>query len=114
MKNYKIGRNYAILFKVFQGSRMVWNGGKEMEGINLYSTLYYQKSVFKGSYRGMNFHIQKGGGEDNPVLTATAWKGPYILEKTTEEIVTRDFAFSEEGIASADKWLMEQQKILCL
>lgn len=85
-----------------------------MEGINLYSTPYYKKSVFKGSYRGMNFHLQKGGGEDAPVLMATAWKGPYILEKTTEEVVTKDFEFSDEGIASADKWLMEQREILCL
>lgn len=89
-------------------------GGLYMEGINLYSTPYYKKSVFKGSYRGMNFHLQKGGGEEDPVLTATAWKGPYILEKTTEEVVTKDFEFSDEGIASADEWLTEQQKILCL
>ena len=26
-----------------------------MEGITLYSIDYYKKSVFKGSYRGMNF-----------------------------------------------------------
>lgn len=85
-----------------------------MEGITLYSILYYERSVFKGSYRGMNFHIQKGGEEGSPVLTVTAWKGPYILEKTTEEIVTKDFVFSDEGIAKADEWLTEQQKILCL
>lgn len=85
-----------------------------MEGITLYSTLYYQRSVFKGSYRGMNFHIAKGGDEEHPVLTATAWKGPFILEKTTEEIVTHDFEFSDEGIQAADEWLTEQQKIICL
>ena len=85
-----------------------------MEGITLYSTLYYQRSVFKGSYRGMNFHIQKGGSEEDPVLVAKAWKGPLILEKTTEEVVTKEFEFSDEGIAAADEWLTSQQQILCL
>ena len=35
-----------------------------MEGITLYSIDYYKKSVFKGSYRGMNFRISKDGDED--------------------------------------------------
>ena len=43
-----------------------------MEGIVLYSIQYYKKTVFKGSYRGMNFRIGKGGEEDAPKLVATA------------------------------------------
>ena len=35
-----------------------------MEGITLYSIDYYKKSVFKGSYRGMNFRISKDGDEE--------------------------------------------------
>lgn len=84
-----------------------------MEGITLYSILYYEKSVFKGSYRGMNFRLEKNDKEENKLLTATAWKGPFILEKTEEIPVTQDFVFSDEGIAQAEKWLEEQQKILC-
>ncbi len=84
-----------------------------MEGIVLYSILYYEKSVFKGSYRGMNFRLGKTGEEEHKHLTATAWKGPLILEKSKEIPVTKDFAFSDEGIAEAEKWLEEQQKILC-
>ena len=84
-----------------------------MEGITLYSILYYEKSVFKGSYRGMNFRIGKKDGEENKMLTATAWKGPLILEKTREIPVTHDFAFSDEGIAESEKWLEQQQKKLC-
>lgn len=84
-----------------------------MEGITLYSILYYEKSVFKGSYRGMNFRLGKSGEDADKRLTATAWKGPFILEKTKETPVTGEFAFSDEGIAEAEKWLEEQQKIIC-
>lgn len=84
-----------------------------MEGITLYSILYYEKSVFKGSYRGMNFRLGKKENDGNKLLTATAWKGPLILEKTEEIPVAQDFVFSDEGIAEAEKWLEEQQKILC-
>ena len=62
-----------------------------MEGITLYSIDYYKKSVFKGSYRGMNFRISKDGDEEEKQLLATAWKGPFILEKTKEKPVTRGF-----------------------
>jgi len=84
-----------------------------MEGIVLYSILYYEKSVFKGSYRGMNFRLGRSGDGEQKLLTATAWKGPLILEKTEETPVTKDFAFSDDGIAEAEKWLEEQQKVLC-
>ena len=39
-----------------------------MEGITLYSIDYYKKSVFKGSYRGMNFRISKDGDEEEKRL----------------------------------------------
>lgn len=84
-----------------------------LEGITLYSTLYYQRSVFKGSYRGMNFRLGKAGDEENPRLEAIAWKGPYIFEKTKEEKFTKEFEFSDEGIQAAGEWLSEQQKLLC-
>ena len=83
-----------------------------MEGIVLYSIQYYKKTVFKGSYRGMNFRIGKGGEEDAPKLVATAWKGPYILEKTTETPVSQAFDFTDEGLQEADDWLQKQQPLL--
>ena len=83
-----------------------------MENISLYGTLYYEKSIFKGSYRGMNFWIQKSGEKETPVLTATAWKGPFNFDTTKEEKYTKDFPFSDEGIALADEWLTEQQRII--
>lgn len=85
-----------------------------MDDIILYSISYYEKSVFKGSYRGMNFRLAKGGDEEKKVLTATAWKGPFILEKTEEIPVTQDFEFSDEGIEAAKNWLSEQQEIICM
>ncbi|MCH5251791.1 MAG: hypothetical protein J1F22_02350 [Lachnospiraceae bacterium] len=84
-----------------------------LEGITLYSTLYYERSVFKGSYRGMNFRIEKTGDKEPPALMATAWKGPFIYEKTKEEKFTEEFEFSDEGIEKAGQWLSEQQKIIC-
>ena len=83
-----------------------------MKDITLYSISYYEKSVFKGSYLGMNFRLNKGGDEENKVLVATAWKGPYILEKSEEIPVTHEFEFSDEGIKAADEWLTEQQRLL--
>ena len=64
-----------------------------MEGITLYSIDYYKKSVFKGSYRGMNFRISKDGDEEEKKLLATAWKGPFILEKTKEKLDAKNFYY---------------------
>lgn len=83
-----------------------------MEGITLYSILYYERSVFKGSYRGMNFYLQKGGEEEHPVLVATAWRGPFAYDCTEEEKYVKEFPFSDEGIGQADAWLTEQQRLL--
>lgn len=84
-----------------------------MKGIQLYTILYYEKSVFKGSYRGMNFRLGKSQEGKVKRLTATAWRGPLILEKTQEEPVKKEFDFSDDGIAQAEQWLEEQQKIIC-
>ena len=61
----------------------------------------------------MNFRLGKRGDDDNKVLVATAWKGPFILEKTQELPLTKEFAFCDEGIREAEAWLDEQQRILC-
>lgn len=61
----------------------------------------------------MNFRISKDGDEEEKQLLATAWKGPFILEKTKEKPVTMTFDFSDEGLLEADEWLTKQQKLLC-
>lgn len=84
-----------------------------MEGITLYPISYYEKTTFKGSYRGINFYLQKAGDDEHPVLLATAWRGPYAFEHTEEEKYSMEFSFDDEGIAAADAWLVSQQKALC-
>ena len=99
-----------------------------MEGINLYSVDYYKKTVFKGSYRGIRFRIGKserpvgafldvddggaltGGDEMEECLHVWAWKGPYILEKTDEEVFEADFDFTDEGLNEANEWIESKQK----
>ncbi|MBO6108046.1 MAG: hypothetical protein J6P16_01420 [Eubacterium sp.] len=97
-----------------------------MDGINLYGIGYYKKTVFKGSYRGLCFRIGRdevpvtsdipdidmemigiSGGSEELVekLRVQAWKGPYILEKTDEEVFTEWFDFSDEGLSDANEWL---------
>ena len=106
-----------------------------MEGINLYSIDYYKKTVFTGSYRGLCFRVYRaerplsdisdelgdvmeddssvieGGGEEVvDCLEVKAWKGPFILEKTDEEVFTEIFPYSDEGLSKANEWLEQKQK----
>ncbi|MBO4396267.1 MAG: hypothetical protein J5819_07975 [Eubacterium sp.] len=52
------------------------------------------------------------GGEAPPVevLRVQAWKGPYVLEKTHEEIFTEDFEYTDAGLNSANEWLEKKQQ----
>ncbi len=81
-----------------------------LENITLYSTPYYEKNVFMGSYRGMNFRLQKAEEDGRPVLQAIAWRGPLIFDKTKEEKTVEYFEFSDQGIATASDWLERQQR----
>ena len=89
-----------------------------MEDITLYDISYYEKTVFKGSYRGICFRIGKletggGDGDDKPTekkLHVWVWKGPYILEKTSEEVYEEDFDFTQEGLDSANTWIANKQQ----
>ncbi len=109
-----------------------------MDGINLYSIDYYKKTVFKGSYKGLCFRIGKleiepeepwdasedasegitggavdgGSAEPVTVLRVQAWKGPYILEKTEEEVFTEQFEYSDDGLKAANEWLEGKQREL--
>lgn len=83
-----------------------------MEGITLYPISYYEKTTFKGSYRGINFYLQKSG-EENPVLLATVWKGPFAFDYTEEEKYSQEFPYNEEGILAADNWIADKQRALC-
>ncbi|MBR1873293.1 MAG: hypothetical protein IJ807_00130 [Eubacterium sp.] len=54
--------------------------------------------------------IEGGSDEPTEVLRVQAWKGPYILEKTDEEIFTMDFDYSDAGLALANEWLEDKSK----
>ena len=56
--------------------------------------------------------VDGGADELVPVIRVQAWKGPYILEKTSEEVFTEEFAYSDEGLKEANEWLEEKQKEL--
>ena len=60
----------------------------------------------------MNFWIQRTGEKEAPVLTATAWKGPFSYDSTEEEKISKEFPFSQEGLDQADAWLTGQQAII--
>ncbi|MEE3468122.1 MAG: hypothetical protein VZQ83_06755 [Eubacterium sp.] len=52
-----------------------------------------------------------GGSEEMvPVLQVQAWKGPYVLEKTEEEIITECFDYSDDGLREVNEWLESKQK----
>lgn len=83
-----------------------------MEGITLYPISYYEKTTFKGSYRGINFYLQKSG-EEHPVLLVTVWKGPFAFDYTEEEKYSQEFPYNDEGILAADNWIADKQRELC-
>lgn len=69
---------------------------------------FLKKSVFTGSYRGMNFMLKKVSDEDGDRIRAIAWPGPFSFAMTEDEKKTsHDTAFSQDGILEAVKWLNE-------
>ena len=69
---------------------------------------FLKKSVFTGSYRGMNFMLKKVSDEDGDRIRAIAWPGPFSFAMTEDEKKTyQEFEFSEDGIKAAVAWLNE-------
>lgn len=77
----------------------------------LVSIPFLKKSRFTGSCCGMRYQLQKGDGEEGPVLSATIWPEPYNWETTADEKKhSRDFSFDTEGISEAVAWLNQEQE----
>ena len=75
---------------------------------DILSIPYFKKSAFTGSCQGMRYRLEKAEVEENTVLRAYIWEGPYGFQiSKEEERVKRDFPFSEEGICQAAEWLNE-------
>ena len=53
-----------------------------------------------------------GGAAVEDCLRVQAWKGPFILEKTEEEVFTEFFDYSDDGLKQANEWLEQKQREL--
>ena len=62
---------------------------------------FLKKTVFTGSYRGMNYMIKKISDDDGDKIQAIAWPGPFSFAVTDDEKKVSD------GILEAVKWLNE-------
>lgn len=69
---------------------------------------FLKKSVFTGSYQGMNFMLKKVSDDDGDKIRVIAWPGPFNFEVTADEKkISHDVVYSQEGILEAVKWLNE-------
>ncbi len=68
---------------------------------------FLKKTVFTGSYLGMNYRIKKVSDEEQgDRIQATAWPGPFNFATTDDEKkVSHEVPFSEDGIREAVVWL---------
>jgi hypothetical protein len=69
---------------------------------------FLKKSTFTGSCEGMRFLLKKDNLEDTAILRVYAWPEPYAMAYTpSEEILSCQKEFSEEGVVEAVAWLNE-------
>lgn len=84
-----------------------------IDRIDLFHLPFYKKEAFTGSDRGVRFWIGKvedrpedGTDKSDTVLRTILWPEPFALQATAEELkISRDFAFSEEGLDEAFVWI---------
>ena len=82
-----------------------------MDRIDLFHLPFYKKEAFTGSDRGIRFWIGKVTvGEEEAAqdyLRVTVWPEPYAWKHTSDEQkISKDFAFSEEGLDEIYEWLL--------
>lgn len=88
-----------------------------LERMQLFPLNFYKKSKFNGSIGEMSFRLEKKeieteNGEKSVIFRSSIWKGPFCYDVTKkEEIIEKDFPFSEEGICAATDYFNEQGKI---
>lgn len=64
---------------------------------------------YTGCREGLRYRLRKMQKEDGTVLQAAAWPEPFNFFKTPEEEKSyQEFAFSEDGIADAVRWLNQK------
>ena len=74
---------------------------------DIYSLIHYEYGLpYSGDYNGMRYRIAR-----NPLervfgkKETTVWKGPFAFDTTTEEKITKEFPFTEEGRLELVEWL---------
>lgn len=81
---------------------------------DIYSLIHYEYGLpYSGDYNGMRYRIARNplervfGKKEKgyATLEAVVWKGPFAFDTTTEEKITKEFPFSEEGRLELVKWL---------
>lgn len=76
---------------------------------------FLKKAIFKGSYQGMRFWLQKKEEEEKTYIEAIVWKEPFCYEKTKEEDkVRKTFEFKTEELENITQWLNEQHRKIIL
>lgn len=77
-----------------------------IERKDILSIPFLKRAAFTGSYEGMRYSLKAVKKEEEQVLEAAAWEGPYagacVPEEKKEKI---EISCSEEGIQQAIDWL---------
>lgn len=69
---------------------------------------FLKKTVFTGSYKGMNYLIRKVSDDNGDRICAIAWPGPFNYAVTEDEKkVSHEVPFTRDGILEAVQWLNE-------
>lgn len=64
--------------------------------------------VYTGNVKSMRYMVKKEDFDEEERLSAYAWPGPFIFEKTDDELKkNRRFSLSDDGIKKAGAWLEE-------
>lgn len=67
---------------------------------------HYKKGTYSGGHRGMRYFLESVDKEEERFLKLSIWPEPYRREATAqEEIVEKEFAFTEEGLQQAEEYL---------
>ena len=67
---------------------------------------YLKKAIFRGSYRGMRFQMQKASCDEETILLVYAWPEPFTFDKTADELkISQEFSFTNDGLAQSVDWL---------
>ena len=81
---------------------------------DIYSLIHYEYGLpYSGDYNGMRYRIARNPLErvfgkkekGEATLETTVWKGPFAFDTTTEDKITKEFPFTEEGRLERVEWL---------